>query len=349
MNLPTDYVYLYGKPNSSAEIRHEAADFKVTEIPAFMPEGEGEHVFLLIRKTGENTDWVARQLANFCQVSPNDVGYAGKKDRHAITEQWFSVRLPLNRVITWSLFGGDSIEVLQAVRHPRKLRLGALLGNRFTLRLRNVTEEDEFERRVGLIAEGVPNYFGEQRFGQEQGNLTKGIALINGEYKERQRHKKGLYISAVRSWLFNHLLSERIEQQLWNKILPGDVMMLNGSRSHFVAEVDDATLEQRLSEKDIHLSGPLWGRGLPLVKESACEWEAGVVNPWQSIAERLEYMGLQQERRPLRLVPEALKVTREADGQWLLSFNLPAGSFATSILRELCISGTGQTSSEESA
>ena len=347
MNLPTNYVYLYGAPKSTATKRQTPEDFQVTEIQAFMPEGEGEHVFLLIRKVGENTDWVARQLANFCQVSPNDVGYAGKKDRHAVTEQWFSVRLPINRCITWSLFGGDTIHVLQAVRHPRKLRLGALLGNRFTLRLRNVTDEDDFVERVKRVANGVPNYFGEQRFGQEQGNLTKGVALINGEYKERQRHKKGLYISAVRSWLFNHILSQRIEQGLWDTILPGDVMMLNGSRSHFLAESVDDLLTQRLLEKDVHLSAPLWGRGTPLTKEDALAWESEVVSPWSAIAERLEYMGLQQERRPLRLVPEALKVVKESDGQWLLSFNLPAGSFATSILRELCVSE--QKSPEEAA
>ncbi|WP_293264413.1 tRNA pseudouridine(13) synthase TruD [Neptunomonas sp.] len=336
MDLPTQYRYLYHPPTSQAVIRQLPEDFQVVEIPSFVAEGEGEHEFLLIRKTGENTDWVAKLLAKFCQVPIKDVGYAGKKDRHAVTEQWFSVRLPITRKINWTLFGGDSIHVLESVRHLRKLRLGALLGNRFTIRLRNLTDEAGFIKRIETIKAGVPNYFGEQRFGHEGGNLTKGLALINGEYKERQRHKKGLYISAVRSWLFNHVASERIAQDLWDTVLPGDMMMLSGSRSHFLAETVDENLLSRMKEHDIHLSGPLWGRGSTLVKDEAADWEDEVIRPWGSVTERLEHLGLQQERRALRLIPEGLKAIKESDGQWLLSFSLPAGSFATSVLRELC-------------
>lgn len=337
MDLPTQYHYLNSKPVSQAVIRQIPEDFQVVEIPSFIAEGEGEHEFLLIRKIGENTDWVAKLLAKFCQIPIKDVGYAGKKDRHAITEQWFSVRLPITRNVNWALFGGDSIEVLESVRHQRKLRLGALLGNRFSIRLRNLTHESEFVERLEKIKTGVPNYFGEQRFGQEGGNLTKGLALIKGEFKERQRHKKGLYISAVRSWLFNHITSERIAQKLWDKVLPGDIMMLNGSRSHFNAAAVDEALIQRLQEYDIHLSGPLWGRGNSLVTDQAAVWENDVISSWADITERLEHLGLQQERRSLRLVPEGLRAVKEADGQWLLSFSLPAGSFATSVLRELCV------------
>ncbi|WP_028468117.1 tRNA pseudouridine(13) synthase TruD [Neptunomonas japonica] len=336
MDLPTQYRYLYNPPTSQATIRQLPEDFHVVEIPSFIAEGEGEHEFLLIRKTGENTDWVAKLLAKFCQIPIKDVGYAGKKDRHAVTEQWFSVRLPMTRKVNWALFGGESIHVLESVRHQRKLRLGALLGNRFSIRLRDLTNEDDFVARLEKIKAGVPNYFGEQRFGHGGGNLTKGLALINGEFKERQRHKKGLYISAVRSWLFNHIVSERIAQNLWDNVLPGDMMMLSGSRSHFLAEAVDESLLSRLKEHDLHLSGPLWGRGSTLVQGEAAEWEGAVIHPWESVTERLEHLGLQQERRALRLIPEGLKAVKESDGQWLLSFSLPAGSFATSVLRELC-------------
>ncbi|QEQ95734.1 tRNA pseudouridine(13) synthase TruD [Neptunomonas concharum] len=336
MNLPTDYQFLYGKPVSRAIIRHTPEDFRVSEIPSFLPEGEGEHVFLLIRKTGENTDWVARQLAGFCQIPVNDVGYAGKKDRHAVTEQWFSVKLPINRQMTWSLFGGETIQVLKAERHLRKLRLGSLLGNRFSLRLRNVTDEQSFIERIDMIKSGVPNYFGEQRFGFDGGNLAKGVALLKGEFKERQRHKKGLYISAVRSWLFNHCVSERIRQNLWNTILPGDAMVLSGSKSHFVAEALDEVLPERLAKGDVHLSAPLWGRGRLQSTDEAAEWESKTVEPWDEITERLAYVGLQQERRSMRLIPDGLQAEKEADGTWLLNFSLPAGAFATSVLRELC-------------
>ncbi len=335
MNLDLACNWLYGEPSSHAVLRTTAADFQVFERLPFEPDGEGEHLFLYIRKTGENTDWVARQLARFCQVSPRDVGYAGKKDRHAVTEQWFSVRLPIGRTLNWSLFGGETIEVLKTERHSRKLRLGALSGNRFVIRLRDVTEPDALAARVEQVRTGVPNYFGEQRFGHEGGNLVKGQALLAGTLKERQRHKKGLYISALRSWLFNQVISARIEQGVWNSILPGDVLMLNGSQSCFVAN-DEADLAQRLKQGDLHLTGPMWGRGELMTREEAQAFETAVVAPWQEICAGLEGLGLNQERRSLRLVPQELNAEVEAEGQWRLEFELPAGAFATSVLRELC-------------
>lgn len=333
--FPTDYSYLYGKPEGCALIRGCAEDFTVVEQLGFEPEGEGEHLFLYIRKTGENTDWVARQLANFCQVSPRDVGYAGKKDRHAVTEQWFSVALPVHRQMNWALFGGDTIEVLRAVRHPRKLRLGSLKGNRFGLRLRDVSDSQEFAQRVEQVRRGVPNYFGEQRFGQDGGNLQKGLELLRGERKERQRHKKGMYISAVRSWCFNHVLSRRIAEQLWLRVIPGDALMLSGSHSCFVAQADDQDLEARLQAGDLSLTGPMWGRGALLSQGEAATWEQQALQPWGEVLERLEYIGLKQERRALRLMPQALEAKQESDTQWWLEFDLPSGAFATSVLREL--------------
>lgn len=340
MELPTQYQYLYGKPQVTAKIRQQPEDFQVTEIPSFEPEGDGEHVFLYIRKVGENTDWVAKQLANFCQVPVKDVGYAGKKDRHAVTEQWFSVRVPLTRVVTWSLFETESIKVLKAVRHPRKLRLGSLAGNRFTLRLRDVSDAEAFKARLEKIVDGVPNYFGEQRFGFEGGNLHKGLALLSGELKEHQRHKKGLYISAVRSWVFNHVLSQRITEGLWAKVVTGDVMMLAGTQSIFSATDPELTeLQNRLDSFDIHLTGPLWGRGASGAADESLLFEQRTLDPWESVCERLEHVGLRQERRALRLVPKHLSFEQETSDSWLVSFELPAGAFATSVLRELCVVG----------
>lgn len=334
--LPTDYRYLDKKPQCLARIRQQASDFQVTEIPSFVPDGEGEHHFLRIRKTGENTDWVARQLAKFCQVSPREVGYAGKKDRHAVTEQWFSVRLGHSKQLNWKLFDSETYQVLEATRHSRKLRLGALAGNRFSLVLRDVSDADALLAQVELAKSGVPNYFGEQRFGREGGNLERGIALLKGEFEERQRHKKGLYISAVRSWVFNHLLSERIEQQLWHRPLDGEALMLSGSRSFFVAPQWDEELEQRWSSGDIGPSAPLWGRGALQSERQAAEWEKQQLAAFAEITERLEYVGLQQERRALKLVPQGLSAEQLEDGNWRLQFSLPAGCFATSVLRELC-------------
>lgn len=334
-NFPTQYNFLYGQPQGSALIRTCNEDFQVVEQLGFEPEGEGEHLFLYIRKSGENTDWVARQLAKFCQISPRDVGYAGKKDRHAITEQWFSVALPERRVLNWNLFGGDSIQVLKTVRHPRKLRLGALQGNRFGIRLRNVSDREELVQRIELIKAGVPNYFGEQRFGQDGGNLQKGLELLRGERKERQRSKKGMYISAVRSWCFNHVLSERIGQGLWGEVLAGDAMMLAGSKSCFVVEASLEDEKARLLAGDINLTGPMWGRGESLNVLASREWEQAQLKPWHEVLERLEHIGLRQERRAIRLLPIGLEAREESERQWWLEFELPSGAFATSVLREL--------------
>jgi tRNA pseudouridine13 synthase len=327
--------WLLGEPPSTATIRSCPEDFQVFEQLPFEPDGEGEHLFLHIRKRGENTDWVARQLANFCQISPRDVGYAGKKDRHAVTEQWFSVRLPIGRTLNWSLFGGDSIDVLHSCRHSRKLRLGALSGNRFVIRLRDLTEPEVFVERVEKIRQGVPNFFGEQRFGNAGGNLDKGLALLEGRLRERQRHKKGLYISALRSWLFNQVINARLRQEIWDRILPGDVLMLDGSQSCFMAD-DAPDLMARLQSGDVHLTGPMWGRGQLMTRDEAAVFEQAALAPAQAICQGLESLGLNQERRALRLIPKALAAREVSEGQWILEFELPSGAFATSVLRELC-------------
>tara|TARA_Y100000782_G_scaffold38077_1_gene42493 strand:- start:12904 stop:13938 length:1035 start_codon:yes stop_codon:yes gene_type:complete len=337
-NLPIDFTYLHDTPKCEALIRSCPEDFQVIEQLGFEPEGQGEHVFLYIRKRGENTDWVARQLANFAQISPRDVSYAGKKDRHAVTEQWFCVKFPIKRNLNWKLFGGDSVEVLKAVRHPRKLRLGTLKGNTFKLRLRQVSDMDELKARVELVSKtGVPNYFGEQRFGHDYGNLYKGISLLKGELQERQRNKKGIYISAVRSWLFNQLLSSRIKLELWNGLLDGDALMISGSQSCFVEEQADNELRERFSCGALTLTGPLWGRGDMMPTGVAEKWERDQLSVWSDISDLLENVSLKQERRALKLQPEDLSVESISDTECWLEFGLTSGSFATSVLRELCI------------
>lgn len=337
-NLPIDFTYLHDTPKCEARIRSCPEDFQVIEQLGFEPEGQGEHVFLYIRKRGENTDWVARQLANFAQISPRDVSYAGKKDRHAVTEQWFCVKFPIKRNLNWKLFGGDSVEVLKAVRHPRKLRLGTLKGNTFKLRLRQVSDMDELKARVELVSKtGVPNYFGEQRFGHDYGNLYKGISLLKGELQERQRNKKGIYISAVRSWLFNQLLSSRIKLELWNELLDGDALMISGSQSCFVEEHADNELRERFNCGALTLTGPLWGRGDMMPTGAAEKWERDQLSVWSDISDLLENVSLKQERRALKLQPDNLSLESISDTECWLEFGLTSGSFATSVLRELCI------------
>jgi len=329
--------WLYQQPSSSARIRVEPEDFIVKEDLGYEPEGEGEHHYLYIRKRGENTDWVARQLANFCQVSPRDVAYAGKKDRHALTEQWFSVHLPgSRRVLNWALFGGDSIQVLKASKHKRKIKLGNLRGNRFAIRLRELTQQTEFASRLEHIKNGVPNYFGEQRFGQEGGNLVKGLQMLNGELDERQRVKRGLYISAVRSQLFNTVVAARLNGSGLRAPLQGDVLIEPYTQKceHWDRLSDSQT--RRFEANQSVLSAPLWGKGELYTQDEARIFEQSVLTPYQAVCDQLASLGLRQERRAALLVPQRVAVHNEADGQWVIEFDLPSGCFATSVLRELC-------------
>lgn len=338
-SLHQPLAWQLGSPKSDAVFRTFPDDFYVIEQLGFEPDGQGEHVFVRIRKTGENTDWVAQQLALFTKTHPRDIGYAGKKDRHAVTEQWFSVKVPIKETVDWAGFESESIQVLQQCRHSRKLKTGVHQGNRFKICLRQVTEGDDLQQRFDqLLESGLPNYFGEQRFGHDFGNLYKGHRLVLGELRERNRQKRGLYISALRSMLFNRVVSARIQQGLWNRLALGDVLMLNASQScfNYLDQSDANDLLARLKSCDVHLTAPLWGRGGLMSKEDARTFEQTVLTPWTSLCEGLESLGLNQERRAARVVLQNASLDKVSTSEWMLQFDLPAGAFATSVLRELC-------------
>ncbi len=329
--------YLTTAPEISGTIRTIAEDFRVDEDLGFEPDGTGEHVFLSIRKRNANTDWVARQIARVAGVRPGDVSYAGMKDRNAVTTQWFSVQLPGRDMPEWTPMLSDNLQVLSAVRNSRKLRRGALRGNRFTLVVRELSGASaELEPRLqGIATHGVPNYFGVQRFGHDAGNLDKAEALFSGKLKVRDRHIRGLYLSAARSHLFNQVLSRRVMDGTWNKALPGEVLMLNGSHSVFTADDIDATLEQRIVAFDIHPTGPLWGRGRPMPHDQVLAVEEAALTDYAMFKTGLENAGLSQERRALRLMVNDLAWEFATADTLQLSFNLPAGAYATSVLREM--------------
>ncbi|WP_428613421.1 tRNA pseudouridine(13) synthase TruD [Shewanella sp.] len=330
----TPLHYLFGQPQASADLRTHNSDFIVQEILPFLPTGEGEHHMLHIRKSGLNTADVARMLSSFAGVHPKEVTFAGQKDRHAITEQWFGVRIPGKSMPDWQSLNSDQLTVLSSARHGKKLRTGALAGNRFTLTLRAVSDMDEVVRRLELIKHtGVPNYFGEQRFGHDGKNLIFGRQMLNGSKKVKDRNKRSIYLSAVRSHLFNQVVSERL-RQFELKVLEGDCVMLAGNKSYFVANPWDEALHKRLDEQDILLSAPLWGRGQALCEAEALTFEQSVCEPFAEDCAGLEQAGLNQERRPLILLPQQLSYEIN-DDTLVLKFALPAGSFATSVLREL--------------
>jgi tRNA pseudouridine13 synthase len=328
------WPFIYGGPSGRGKIRAFPEDFIVEEILAFEPSGAGEHAFLQIRKTGENTEYVARQLARFADVRQRDIGFAGLKDRHAVTTQWFSVWLPGKPDPDWAAFASASVEILHATRHARKLQRGALSGNRFTLVVRDWQGDREktHSRLAAIKAAGFPNYFGEQRFGHQGRNVEQALNLFRG--KKVSRELRSIYLSAARSFLFNQVLAARVEQQTWNRPLPGEICMFDKSHSRFKGDASDPTIGERIETGEIHPTGSLWGQGDRGVSDAVAALETEVVAHFSEMAEGLEKSGVETERRPLRVNVPDLK-WRFSDDQLHLNFSLPAGSYATALLREV--------------
>lgn len=325
----------YGAPPLTATLRSTADDFRVEEILGYEADGEGEHAFLWVEKRDANTDWVARELARFAGISPVNVGYAGLKDRHAVTRQAFSVQLPGKADPDWSAFPHPEVKVLASARHKRKLKRGALRGNRFVLVLRDVQGDRARAQEVlqQIAVRGVPNYFGEQRFGREGGNLAQARAMFAGRRVDRD--KRSMLLSAARSQIFNSVLAARVERQAWDKPLDGDIWSLAGSRSWFGPEPFDDVLATRLAQGDIHPSGPLWGQGDPPTQGAAGDLERSIAGQYADLAAGVAAARMEQERRPLRLLPSAFNGRWLDEGTLELSFELPAGAYATVVVREL--------------
>lgn len=333
----SSYHYANSEPTLSGVIRTQPSDFQVDEKFAFEATGEGEHALLHIKKEDTNTDWLSRQIAQLAGVRKVDVSYAGLKDRNAVTTQWFSVWLPGKPDPDWSLLNSENVQILKTIRHNRKLRRGSLRGNQFTLIVRDVEGDvSDLEQRINTIKQdGVPNYFGDQRFGIEGRNLEKAKIMFGGK-REKDRFKRSIYLSAARSAMFNDLLSQRVAMNKWANALPGDVMLLDNSHSYFLAEDIDEKIIQRLKEHDIHPSGPLWGRGELLSKGEVTKIEKKLADKFPIFDVGLKNARLDQERRSLRLSVSNLKCDYSPDNKNLqLSFFLPAGGYATAVLREL--------------
>lgn len=351
--LPHPLALAHGASVAHAILRARPEDFVVEEIlgytpgPALDPQvsaeavADGEHVWLQLRKRGLNTDWLARRLAQFAGVRAGDVGYAGLKDRQALTTQWFSVYLPGREEPDWDAwvrsFEPGEVTLVSRVRHARKLKRGGLRGNRFILRLSALQgDATALEARlVHLRACGVPNYFGPQRFGRDGGNLVQARAMLLAGRRVRDRHRRGLYLSAARAWLFNQVLSARVTRGCWDSALAGEVLMLAGTHSFFCAEQLDETVVARVSTQDIHPTGPLWGKGDSPVCAQAAAVEAEALAGLDAWCAALAGVGLRQERRALRLGLGDLAWDRGVAGELTLRFSLPAGSYATAVVREL--------------
>ena len=327
----------YGPPPGRATLSTDPDDFRVTEIEKFLPEGEGTHAWLRIRKRGVNTEEVAAALARVAGVPRSAVGFAGMKDRLATATQWFSVDLAGRAEPRWASVESAEIEILETALHQRKLRRGALLGNRFEIVLREVAGLGEaFDERLGAVrAGGVPNYFGPQRFGRDGATLRLARSLLVEGRRIRDRHRRGLALSAARAHVFNRVLSSRVRSGVWNVPVAGDVMVLDGRRSVFALDRVDAEAAGRTARGEIHPTGPLWGRGTRMVAGAAREIEDRVVAETAALCRGLERERLDQDRRPLRLLLRELDCRPGSDRRVTLAFSLPPGAYATTVLGEL--------------
>lgn len=322
-----------------ARLKQVPEDFIVEEVLPFELTGQGEHAWLQLRKRNTNTDWLASKLAAFAAVKKQAVGYAGLKDRFAVTTQWFSVYLPGRDDVDWKRLDLEGVELLQATRHQRKLQRGALKLNRFTIRLRDIQSDsndyaDRLHKRCEQIRrQGVPNYFGEQRFGHDAGNLVEAERLFSGRRKRISRHKRSLYLSAARSWIFNAIVSHRVLAGSWNQRISGDVFMLDG-RSACFPDDESSELAQRIERGEIHPTAVLWGEGEPMTTAECEAIEAIVVDQYPDFKQGLLDARVQRQRRAMRLMVRDIECSYQAP-ELLLSFSLQAGSYATMVLREL--------------
>lgn len=350
MNSPLpDWARAHGPVTARGRLKASPEDFRVDELLGFAADGDGPHALLTVEKRGANTRWVVGELARFAGVQPRDVGYAGLKDRHAVTRQHFTVPIEGRPEPEWGALAADGFRVLAAVRHRRKLKIGALKGNCFRITLRDLTRPGvELSPKLEAIRDsGVPNYFGPQRFGRDGANIRKAEAMLVEGRRVHDRRLRGLLLSSARSLIFNALLSERVRAGNWNRLLPGDVLMLDGSHSVFKSDAADPALEKRLAEGDVHPTGPLWGRGeLPTAAEARA-LEEGVRQSHAALAKGLEAAGLETSRRALRLPVRELAWEQPDAHTLTVEFFLPAGAYATTVLRELVETEGGVEESDD--
>lgn len=315
-----DFPRAYDDLLISGRFRSYPDDFIVNEVLGFAPTGDGEHVLLHIEKTGQNTHWVADEIAKQCHLDKKAVGYCGRKDRHAVTRQWLSLYDP-KRTVNSNGIDVEGVTILQMTRHIRKLRPGDHAENQFVIRLRDCYQRNQqspftkqektaLEQEVSArLHQGVPNYFGSQRFGRECSNLFAAQAWLVDK-KSPPRQRKSMVMSAARAYLFNQVVAERVKQNNWQFSLEGD---------HLIDNLPTA---------------PLWGRGRLTTSLTALALETEALDKYALWCHGLEHCGLQQERRLMKLCPT------NVDVNWIeddieLKFSLPSGAFATAVLAEI--------------
>lgn len=371
-NLPQPSL----QPIQQATYKANATDFIVNELLPLDFTGEGEHLWLHIEKSGMNTAYLAKLLSEWADIPLRDVGYSGLKDRHALTTQWFSLRIPKKQLpptefAPVDIGENETVTILAQHWHNKKLNRGTHRANQFVITLRDIqfasasdennennaspeqllSAKEAVEHHLTRIGRnGVPNYFGPQRFGRQGNNVREALSLFDrppreprpqpkkSKRKRAPREQNTMELSAARSLIFNEILAARVRDGSWNTGLAGEVFNLDGSGSIFTSETLDDTLHARIDSGDIHPTAVLWGTGNDKVTGSAAGLETEVVqySPLlMQLATGLEQRDIKAQRRALRLPIEALSWEWSDEQTLVLNFTLTTGSFATSVLASL--------------
>lgn len=331
-------AYASEKPGCYGRIKTCPEDFKVVELMDVVPSGAGEHYWLKITKTRRNTEQVAKALAKFAKVAVRDVGYSGLKDFQAVTTQWFSVWKPSGDQPDWACFEMSGVAIDTAVKHHRKLKRGAHRGNQFEILVKELEGDTaELLDRLGRIRlQGVPNYFGAQRFGRGADNMRQACDMLLNSQRVKSRSLRGILISSARSWLFNQVVSQRVTESSWQRLYPNEPANLDGSNSVFLSVGSEEEF-RRLAGLDIHPTAPMVGQaadaefaGYLDLHQQETTW----LENYQELARSLSAQGLNYQRRAIRAVVHDLTWSMKGS-DLALSFYLQRGQFATSVLREL--------------
>lgn len=325
-----------GMPGISGSIKEEPEHFLVEEVPSYEPCGEGEHVYLELRRKLQNTGALADRLASIAGIQPFSVGFAGQKDRYALVTQSFSLHLPgadpqqIASRVEKSLEG---VEVLRASRHTNRLRTGHLRGNRFRIFLSQPLEgayEKAVAKKAFLESSGIPNYYGPQRFGHNGDNIRKGKDVLIGKFRPKG-NLRGLFLSAYQSYLFNQVLTARMDAGYFGRVLQGDLAKKVGGGFFHVEQ--EPREQQRFENREIEITGPMFGTKMTGPRLWQGDLEDALFKEEKLHMAFFKRAKLPGSRRVFRVFPEEFRIDGEGDGLWF-SFFLPAGSYATILMRE---------------
>ena len=332
-----DLPFLHGGPLGRARFKVQPEDFVVEELLGFEPSGEGEHCLVWAEKRNLDSNEAAARLADAMGIRRRLVSHCGLKDRHAVTRQWFSLHMPGQASPEKGELESEGLRVLRITRNARKLRRGIHLGNRFSIRLR----EPDFDATLAaqrwraITEKGVPNYFGTQRFGNEGQNVAKALAMFRGEFTPGDRLLRGILLSAARSHLFNAVIAARMARGTWDRPLSGEVFGFADNGTILLPENHRGDEVARFEKGIVELTAPLWGSGELQSVGEVRRFEKELLAGFSDITAGIQAFGLRQERRVMRLRPLDAMFEEMEDGDLQFRFDLPKGTYATTVLREL--------------